>query len=223
MRHPEEYPFNEGRIVSTRGLDIPVADYEAHFVEEHVEHSTAVHSRRIGAGSYFVGPLARYNLNADLLAPRAREAAAEAGLETPCRNPFRSIIVRAVETLHVRAVETLHACEEALRLIEGYEPPERPFVPAEPRAGTGYGCTEATRGMLYHRYRLDEQGLILEACIVPPTSQNQKKRRRGPSRVCPGACRSARGRAAVALRTSRDHARRTREARGRGPRLSRMA
>ena len=82
------------------------------------------------------------------------------------RNPFRSIVVRAVETLF--------ACEEALRLAGLYEPPDRPFAEAEPRAGVGHGCTEAPRGILYHRYRLDEQGLILEARIVPPTSQNLK-------------------------------------------------
>ena len=71
-------------------------------------------------------------------------------------------------------METVYAVDEALRLIEGYEMPDAPAVPAEPRAGVGYACTEAPRGILYHRYRLDEQGLIREAKIVPPTSQNQK-------------------------------------------------
>jgi coenzyme F420-reducing hydrogenase alpha subunit len=47
-------------------------------------------------------------------------------------------------------------------------------VAVEPGAGTGYGCTEAPRGILYHRYRLDAAGVILDAKIVPPTSQNQK-------------------------------------------------
>jgi coenzyme F420-reducing hydrogenase alpha subunit len=82
-----------------------------------------------------------------------------------CTNPYKSIVVRSLEVLY--------ACEEALRIIEDYEEPDRPFVPAEPRAGVGHGATEAPRGMLYHRYRLDEDGSILEAQIVPPTSQNQ--------------------------------------------------
>ncbi len=118
-----------------------------------------------GRGAYFVGPLARYNLNFDRLTPLAREVAREAGLGPVCRNPFQSIIVRAVELLY--------AVEEALAIIEAYEKPERPAVPVEPRAVTACAATEAPRGLLYHRYRLDADGVILEAKIVPPTSQNQ--------------------------------------------------
>jgi coenzyme F420-reducing hydrogenase alpha subunit len=166
LRHPDEYPFNEGRIASSRGLDIAVSEYDDHFEEEHLERSNALHSRLKARGAYLVGPLARYSLNFERLAPRAREAALSAGLAPACRNPFQSIVVRSVEILH--------ACEEALRIIEDYEAPDAPAVPFEPRAGTGYGCTEAPRGLLYHRYRLDADGTILDARIVPPTSQNQK-------------------------------------------------
>ena len=116
---------------------------------------------------YLVGPLARFNLNFDRLTPLAQEAARGGGLDGRCLNPFRSIIVRAVETLY--------ACEEALRVIEQYEPPGEPAVPIEPRVSTGYACTEAPRGLLYHRYRLDERGAIADAKIVPPTSQNYKR------------------------------------------------
>lgn len=166
LRHPDEYPFNEGRLVSNKGLDISVRDYEDHFIEEHVQHSNALHSRLIERGNYFVGPMARYSLNFDKLSPLAQEMALSTGLGPTCRNPFKSIIVRGVELLY--------ACDESLRIIEEYEMPDRPAVEVEPRAGTGYACTEAPRGILYHRYRLDEQGIILEAKIVPPTSQNQK-------------------------------------------------
>jgi coenzyme F420-reducing hydrogenase alpha subunit len=166
LRHPSEYPMNEGRIVSSRGLDITVREYEDHFAEEQVPHSTALHSVLRARGSYFVGPMARYALNRDRLSPLAQEAAREAGLGADCRNPFRSIIVRAVEVLY--------ACDEALRLIEAYEPSGPAAVDSEPRAAWGFGCTEAPRGILYHKYRLDAQGVILDAKIVPPTSQNQK-------------------------------------------------
>ena len=171
LRHSCEYPFNEGRIVSSRGLDIAVSDYELHFSEHQVEHSNALHSRLVGrvdmgeAGHYFVGPLARFNLNADRLSPIARQAAAEAGLQPICSNPFKSILARTVEIVY--------ACEEALRIIDAYEPPAAPFVAHTPRRAVGYGCTEAPRGMLYHRYAIDEAGLISDAKIVPPTSQNQ--------------------------------------------------
>jgi sulfhydrogenase subunit alpha len=109
--------------------------------------------------------MARYALNRGRLPAEIRVLADEIGLEPVCCNPFRSILVRGVEVLY--------ACDEALRLIAGYEPPPRPFVPPEPRAAIGYACTEAPRGILYHRYRLDADGTILEARIVPPTAQNQ--------------------------------------------------
>lgn len=166
LRHEKEYPLNEGRIVSNKGLDISVREYESYFVEEHVEHSNALHSMIKGRGAYFVGPMARYSLNYDRLTPAAREAARSAGLLKTCRNPFQSIIVRSVETLY--------ACEEALRIIESYEMPEKPCIEIKPRAGAGYGCTEAPRGMLYHRYTINDAGTILDAKIVPPTAQNQK-------------------------------------------------
>jgi coenzyme F420-reducing hydrogenase alpha subunit len=165
LRHPGEYPINEGRIVSDKGLDIAVRDYGEHFVEEHLPYSNALHSRLRERGAYFVGPLARYSLNFDALSSMAKEAARDAGLAPICRNPFRSIIVRSVEILY--------ACDEALRLITEYEVPERPFIDIRPRSGTGHGCTEAPRGILYHRYAIDGGGGIVEAKIVPPTSQNQ--------------------------------------------------
>jgi len=165
LQHPEEYPFNEGRLVSNQGLDTDARGYDEHFREEQVPHSNAMHSFIKGRGSYFVGPMARYSLNFDRLSPLAQEAARAAGLGPVCRNPFQSIAVRSVEILH--------ACEEALRLVRAYRPPDRPAVEVAPQAGAGYACTEAPRGTLYHRYRIDEQGTIRDAKIVPPTSQNQ--------------------------------------------------
>lgn len=165
LRHRDEYPFNEGRIVSSKGIDIGIDAFESAFEERHVSHSTALHAFVKERGAYLVGPLARYALNFDRLPPAVRELAAEAGLESVCRNPFKSIVVRAVELVY--------ACEEALRLIAAYEPPPLSAVPAEPRAGTGFGCTEAPRGICWHRYTFDAEGTVLAARIVPPTSQNQ--------------------------------------------------
>jgi len=166
LRHPDEYPFNEGHVASNKGLDIPVRDYEDHFFEEHMPYSSTLHSVYKDHGPYFVGPLARYNLNFDRLTPLAQKAARSAGLAPECRNPFKSIIVRSVETVY--------ACEEALRIIDQYEMPEKPAVEVKPHASRGCGCTEAPRGSLYHRYRIDDSGTILDAKIVPPTAQNQR-------------------------------------------------
>jgi len=165
LRHPDEYPMNAGRIVSSASLNIAAADYETEFIERQVPYSTALHSLLKERGAYLVGAMARYALNRDRLPADIRALADEIGLEPMCRNPFRSILVRGVEVVY--------ACDEALRLIDAYEPPSRPFVPPEPRAGVGYACTEAPRGILYHRYQIDADGTILDASLVPPTAQNQ--------------------------------------------------
>jgi sulfhydrogenase subunit alpha len=167
LRHPTEYAVLDGRIASSDGLDVPASAFDDHVTETHVEHSNALHASLAGGRRYLVGPLARHALNADRLAPIAAEAAAEAGLERPCRNPFRSIIVRAVELLH--------ACDEAVSLVEAYAEPDPPAVAVEPRAATGYGVSEAPRGLLYHRYRIGARGDLEDVRIVPPTSQNQAR------------------------------------------------
>ncbi len=165
LRHPDEYPFNGGRIVSSSGLDIAIKEYEFHFEERHVEHSNALHGFEKGKGAYCVGPLARFNLNYDQLPLIAQQVSSDIGLKLPMRNPFKSIIVRGIETIF--------AFEEAIRIIEQYEPPEKPAVEILPMAGIGFGASEAPRGTLYHRYRVGDDGLIRDAKIVPPTSQNQ--------------------------------------------------
>ena len=128
-------------------------------------HSTALQSVLKRRGSYLVGPLARYALNFDRLPADVQALAREAGLGPICRNPFQSIIVRAIELVY--------ACDEALRLIAGYAPPDAPACSWSRAPAIGHGCTEAPRGMLYHRYELADDGTIRTARIVPPTSQNQ--------------------------------------------------
>jgi coenzyme F420-reducing hydrogenase alpha subunit len=165
LRDPELYPIDLGRISSDGGLDAAPREFASHFVEEHVEHSTALHARIRGRGSYLTGPLARFNLAFDRFGPLAREAALDAGIGPSCHNPFQSIIVRSVEILE--------ACDQALAIIERYEPPDRPAVEVQACSGVGHGATEAPRGMLYHRYEIAQDGTIVSAWIVPPTSQNQ--------------------------------------------------
>ncbi len=162
-----EYPVEGGRIHSNRGLDIDVSEYEKHFEEIHVAHSTALHSVHKGFGSYHVGPLARLALNYDRLSPLALKEAEKVGWDPENQNPFRSIVARAIEVLY--------ACEEGIRLIGAYLEPTAEAVAAKvlPRASIGMGISEAPRGILYHRYELNDDGTIADAKIVPPTSQNQ--------------------------------------------------
>jgi coenzyme F420-reducing hydrogenase alpha subunit len=165
LRHPTEYPIIEGRIASTGGIDIAVDEFETTFEERHVAHSNALHAVVRARGAYLTGPLARYALNFDRLPAHIQALAREAGLGPVCRNPYRSILVRGIETVF--------ACEEAMRLIASYIPPRAAAVKLTPRAGTGAWATEAPRGLLWHRYELDDEGSIRIARIVPPTAQNQ--------------------------------------------------
>jgi len=166
LRSPHGYPLEGGSVVTSTGHAFEVADFGTHVVEEHVARSNALHARLDDQELYVVGPLARYALNHDQLGPLAQEAARDAGLGDECRNPFQSIVVRAVELVH--------ATDESLRIIDSWEGAAAPSVDVPARAGIGYGATEAPRGLLYHRYELDEDGTILDATIVPPTSQNQR-------------------------------------------------
>lgn len=167
LSHPSEYPMNEGRLGSTRGLDIEAREFGAHIVEEQVPHSTALHARILARGSYLCGPLARYARNADRLSTRAQHAAARVGLDPACRNPFKMLLVRGVEVVY--------ALDEAIRIVTSYVAPVQAAVPIVLRAGTGHAATEAPRGMLYHRYVVDDQGILREAQITPPTAQNQRR------------------------------------------------
>jgi coenzyme F420-reducing hydrogenase alpha subunit len=161
---PGHYPIENGEIARSAGTSFAAAEFGDHVVESQVPYSTALHATLDGV-RYLTGPLARYSLNSSVLSPVARQAASDAGLASQCRNPFRSIVVRAVEVVY--------AIEEALRIIDDYERPPQPFVAVPARAAVGHGVSEAPRGLLYHRYQLDENGFIQAATMIPPTSQNQ--------------------------------------------------
>lgn len=165
LRGTDGYPVLGGRIVSDRGLDIDVADFDREFGEEHVAHSTALHGRRRTGDTYLTGPLARWANNRDLVPSEVDALATELGVGAIERNPFRSIVIRALEVLI--------ATVEAQEVVAGYVEPATSSIDVIPTAGVGWGVSEAPRGILVHRYETDETGTILDARIVPPTSQNQ--------------------------------------------------
>lgn len=164
----DAYPLEAGdRVLVSGRADVPVADWDRHFVEHQVPYSNALQCLLADGTPYLCGPMARLNHHADKLHPVAAEALRDHGPSLPVRNPYRSIVVRAIEIAHAFA--------EALDLIDGYVEPDRPFVEATPRVSAGAGATEAPRGLLWHRYALGADGLVKEARIVPPTSQNQAR------------------------------------------------
>lgn len=166
LRHEDEYAMYQGRLVSSGGLDIVRDEFEQHIREFQVPHSTALYAL-LHDKPYLVGPLARVNLNQDRLPGPVTEAIKRSGITFPSRNMFHSIVARAAEIYF--------ALLEAVRLLRDYRLPDSPYVSAAPRSGVGYGCTEAPRGILWHRYELDNNGCVVRATIVPPTSQNQAR------------------------------------------------
>ncbi len=166
LSHPDEYPMNEGVMKTSSGDLVDVSNYESEFEERQVPHSTALHAIRKSTGRpYLLGPLARVNLNREKLSPTAQKIADEIGLESLCRNPHKAIIARGLELIH--------AFEEALMILRDEPPKGKSRESYEYQAGTGMSATEAPRGTLFHRYVVDKNGKIIEACIIPPTSQNQ--------------------------------------------------
>ncbi len=164
IHHPEEYGIMHGDVSSSKGNKTSVADYEMRYFEEHVQRSNALHGHTAFGGTYLVGPLARLNLNHAQLLPAAQKALKDSKLKLPLKNPYKSLIARAVELVHFY--------EEAIQLIKTYQPDGPAHLDLKLKAGEGCGMSEAPRGLLYHRYKIDDQGMVKFAKIVPPTAQN---------------------------------------------------
>jgi coenzyme F420-reducing hydrogenase alpha subunit len=161
-----DYPFIGRAVVSTDGVARGVESYLA-LTNEYVPAVGTSKWCKLSRPSFAVGPLARFNNNADRLQPTARKLASSMGLEPVCHNPFFAHVARLVECVH--------ANEESIRLIDELVEPGAmaPLRTApKPRAGTGVGAVEAPRGILYHCYEYDGQGRIIAADCVIPTTQN---------------------------------------------------
>lgn len=161
-----QYPLISHHLGLSDGRTIADSDFEDHLAEHQEPDSTALFSLFDGQ-PYLVGPLARFNLAGQRLPKSITDVLDHHGLSRPSSNPFHSFVIRAAEVVF--------ALQEAIRILENYQVPPQPWVPVRPRAGTGYGCSEAPRGMLWHRYEIDRKGIIRKARIVPPTSQNQAR------------------------------------------------
>ncbi|MGB9791237.1 MAG: Ni/Fe hydrogenase subunit alpha [Thermacetogeniaceae bacterium] len=158
------YAINEGRLVSTEGLDVPDWEYPIWIIEKHVPGCNCKHAIIKGRDSFLVGPLARVNNNFEQLSPDAKKAAEEVGFKVPCFNPFMSIVARAIEILH-----SLDAC---MTLIDWIGEPKYEEPTFEYKAGESYAVTEAARGICCHGGRIDKNGVVQKWDIVAPTARN---------------------------------------------------
>ncbi|MGA2489234.1 MAG: Ni/Fe hydrogenase subunit alpha [Anaerolineales bacterium] len=164
LHHPNEYAVINGEVWSSKGSQLSVVEYETRYLEQHVKHSNALHSQTKEGGHYQVGPLARLNLNHAQLLSTAQMTLQDNSISLPITNPYKSLIARAVELVHFYS--------EAIQLIQTYDPAGPAQLELKLKAGEGAGASEAPRGLLYHRYRIDDQGRVQFAKIVPPTAQN---------------------------------------------------
>ena len=164
LHHPNEYGVIEGDIWSSKGSRLAISEYEKGYIEEHVQRSNALHGHTIDGNTYLVGPLARLNLNHEQLLPAARKALKDAKIKLPLKNPYKSLIARAIELVQF--------FEEAILLVKEYNPIGPAHSELILKSGEGAGATEAPRGLLYHRYKIDENGFVQFAKITPPTAQN---------------------------------------------------
>jgi coenzyme F420-reducing hydrogenase alpha subunit len=164
LSNDSEYAMNEGRIISDDGLNIDADEFATYFQEQQVSYSNALHCTLRGK-SYLLGSLSRVNLNYDHLPKTIKKIIAETPISFPSKNMFYSMTARAVEICF--------ALYEAHRILKNYQLPQESRIATIPKAGVGFGCTEAPRGMLWHQYELDENGMVRYCRIVPPTSQNQ--------------------------------------------------
>lgn len=167
LSHSDEYPMNYGSVSSNKGLNVSMEKFLTAIQEYQAEHSTSLHAgikRDSSVSPYIVGPVSRLNLNYNKLPPEIKAAMKDAGISIPITNNQMSIIARTVELSY--------AFYEAMRIIKEYEEPERPFINFTSIAGEAVWITEAPRGILLHRYEVDDKGNIKACSIIPPTSQN---------------------------------------------------
>ena len=183
----EIYPMLMGDVGSSDGVRMKKKDYRKITNEYVVSHSTAKHTK-LSRDSYAVGALARFNLNYDKLHPKAKKAAEALGIKTPCINPYMNTVAQLVECIH-SLTEGIEILEELRETGINYDEEitvglnEQKIIPV--KAGNGVGAVEVPRGILFHNYEVDENGIIKNANCVIPTNQNCNNIERDMNKLVP--------------------------------------
>ena len=141
-------------------------DYRSLTNERSVPHSHAKHSTFKG-NPFMVGSLARLTVNPRRLTGKLAVAMKRFKLQLPSDNPM--------DNNKAQALELINDLERSLEIIEhllrdGIQ--DERAMPVHPRAGTGSAITEAPRGLLIHSYTYDDEGRVVSADVLTPTSLN---------------------------------------------------
>ncbi len=165
----EEYALYDGKLMSSDTGTEKVENYKDMTNEYIVPQSTAKYTKN-NRDSYMVGALARVNNNFDQLSSTAQEIAKDFGLEPLCHNPYMNNVAQLVEVVH--------SVEDSIKIIDelldrGLQPQEEYHKPdIDVKSGQGVGAVEVPRGILFHDYTYDEDGVCTSGNCIIPTNQN---------------------------------------------------
>lgn len=170
----DEYPLLMGDVGSTDGKRLVKKDYRQ-ATNEFIDPRSSAKFAKWSRDSYLVGALARFNLNSDKLHPKAKAAAEELGLKPICHNPYLNTVAQVVEIVHCyeHAIDLIKDLKKNginydEEIVVGVN--EQQKIPV--RAGDGVGAVEVPRGILFHNYVTDSNGIIEQANCIIPTNQN---------------------------------------------------
>jgi coenzyme F420-reducing hydrogenase alpha subunit len=165
LRSDRQYSFIGGDLISSDGVRKEEDDYLAMTNEFLVDTSTSKLCK-LSRDSFAVGALARFNNNSEWLHPQAKAAAKELELEAPTYNPFHHNLAQLVECFHVA-----YESQEMIAALLGSDLTYF-MAPYQAKAGVGVGAIEAPRGILYHSFEINDEGVIVGSDCVIPTGQN---------------------------------------------------
>lgn len=165
LKGVDEYPFYDGDMKSSLNYDTPKHDYKKVTNEFIVPHSTAKHCKA-KTDAIMVGALARVNNNFDLLNNEAKEAASKFNFKPISYNPYMNNVAQVIEIVHSH-YDSIQMIDKLLDMDLGHARWE-----ITPKAGEGVGAVEVPRGILYHHYKFNSDGILEKANCIIPTNQN---------------------------------------------------
>lgn len=167
LRNDTRYDFLEGDIVNSYGKRVHPSEFLSFLEKVVIPYSQSEGYKFSDTHKdYFVGSLARMNFNKDLLHPGTKADAAQYLSVFPSNNIHHNNLAQAIEVLH--CVDDAIDILKSIQINPEEKPVRQPF-----HAGEGVGVVEAPRGILYHKAKVNEKGMIEEYDVIVPTSQNQ--------------------------------------------------
>jgi coenzyme F420-reducing hydrogenase alpha subunit len=165
LKKEGDYPLYDGKICTTDGIEFDPKNYKKYLTEYMKKYSTAVNIK-FNDECLIVGSLARLNLNYKNLSDDAKELLNSSRIKLPSYSPYLNNLAQAIELVHF--------IDEGIKITENLLSfnLKKEQIKIKPNVGVGITAIEAPRGVLYHHYKLDKNGVIQYANIITPTEQN---------------------------------------------------